>query len=221
LGRTQDELRALAGSLFTSQEDERRRVARELHDDISQKLAVLAIESQQILPLMTNDPVRAAQDLEQLRVGLGALSEDVRRMSHALHPSVIDDLGISAALRTLVEEFREREHMIATVTVQDVPADIPIPVATALYRIVQEALRNVAKHAGRTHVKVILRRTEKAIRLQVIDFGNGFDVSAGRSGLGLVSMEERARMIEGTFGLESEPGEGTRITVDVPLKPSA
>jgi signal transduction histidine kinase len=121
-------------------------------------------------------------------------------------------------LRALVEEFREREHMIATVTVQDVPADIPIPVATILYRIVQEALRNVAKHAGRTHVKVILRRTEKAIRLQVIDFGNGFDVRASRSGLGLVSMEERARMIEGTFGIESEPGEGTRITVDVPLK---
>jgi two-component system CheB/CheR fusion protein len=88
LGRTQDELRALAGSLFTSQEDERRRVARDLHDDISQKLAVLAIESQQIVPLMTNDPARAAQDLEQLRVGLGALSEDVRRMSHALHPTV-------------------------------------------------------------------------------------------------------------------------------------
>jgi two-component system CheB/CheR fusion protein len=217
LGRTQEELRALAGSLFTSHEDEHRRLARELHDDISQKLALMEMDAQQIVPRITTDAAKAAQEVEELRMAIGALSEEVRRISHALHPSVIDDLGIAAALRTQVEEFREREHMIATFSAQDLPDDIPVPVATGLYRIAQEALRNVSKHAGRTHVKVVLKGAKHALRLQVIDFGEGFDVHARRSGLGLVSMEERARLMEGTLAIESEPGEGTRITVDVPL----
>jgi len=217
LGRTKDELRALAGSLFTSQEDERRRVARELHDDICQRLAVLEIDAQQIEPRIAADPAQAARELEQVRTGIGNLSEEVRRISHTLHPSVIDDLGIAPGIRSLVNDFSEREHMIVTFDAQQVPDGIPPEIATGLYRITQEALRNVAKHAGRTHVKVFLKGIPDGIRLQIIDSGAGFDVHARRTGLGLISMEERARLIGGSFNIESQAGDGTRLTIDVPL----
>jgi two-component system CheB/CheR fusion protein len=219
LGRTQEDLRALAGSLFTSQEDERRRVARELHDDICQKLAALEIETQQVAKLLIDKPEEGFRDLEQVRGGIASLADEVRRISHTLHPSVIDDLGLVPALRALVEDFRDRESMIATFSAQQVPEEIPRAVATGLYRIAQEALRNVAKHAGKTHVKVILRGTRSDLRLQVIDSGEGFDTQARRSGLGLISMEERARMMEGQFVVESELGEGTKITVQVAWPP--
>jgi two-component system CheB/CheR fusion protein len=217
LGRTQDELRALAGSLITSQEEERRRVARELHDDICQRLALLEIDTQQIEPGIARDANEARRQLEQVRTGIGALSDEVRRISHALHPSVIDDLGVAPGIRSLVDDFREREHMIVTFSAQQVPDGIPSQIATGLYRIAQEALRNVAKHAGRTHVKVHLRNGSAGIRLQVIDAGEGFDVNARGAGLGLISMEERARLIGGTLKIDSKIGDGTRITVDVPL----
>jgi len=220
LGRTQEELRGLASSLFTSQEGERRRVARELHDDICQKLAALEISAQQTAHRMTDAPEEALAELERVRSGIAALSDDVRVISHRLHPSVIDDLGLVPALRALVEDFREREGMIATFAAQAVQDDIPAEIATGLYRIAQEALRNVSKHAGKTHVKVILGGDGGSIRLQVIDAGEGFDVLEPRSGLGLISMEERARMMGGTFRIESELGEGSRVTVQV-FPPSA
>jgi two-component system CheB/CheR fusion protein len=219
LGRTQDELRALAGSLFTSQEDERRRVARELHDDIGQKLAVLEIDAEK-LEKHIGKPADVRQGIEKLRTDIGSLSEDTRRISHMLHPAMIDDLGIGAALRSLVEEFGEREHMIAAFTAENLPDNVPVPVATGLYRIAQEALRNVAKHAGRTHVKVTLSGLPQSIRMQIIDAGKGFHLPESRSGLGLVSMEERARMLEGTLRIDSKPGEGTRVTAEVALPPA-
>jgi two-component system, chemotaxis family, CheB/CheR fusion protein len=216
LGRTQEELRMLAGSLFTSQEDERRRVARELHDDISQKLAALEIDTQQIEKQTAQGSASAVEQIEKVRAAIAALSEDVRKISHTLHPSVLDDLGVASGIRSLAEDFQERENMIVNVTAQNVPGNLPNTIAIGLYRITQEALRNVSKHAGRTHVKVMLKGSDGTLRLQVIDSGHGFDIHARRSGLGLISMEERARLMQGTFTVESEPGEGTRITVDVP-----
>ena len=217
LGRAQDELRALAASLLQSQEEERRRVARELHDDISQKLALLEIDAQQVEPKINADPARARHELERLRASIADLSEEVRRISHALHPSAIEDLGVGPAIRSLVEDFREREEMIVTFRAQDLPEGIPLEVATGLYRITQEALRNISKHAGKTHVKVLLDGEARRIRLQVIDSGKGFDPQARRLGLGLISIGERARIMQGTVSIESKPGEGTRIAVDVPL----
>jgi two-component system CheB/CheR fusion protein len=220
LGRTQDELRALAGSLFTSQEDERRRVARELHDDIAQRFAMLEIESQNILAEIGADPEKAREKTESLRAGIAAASNELRRIAHALHPSALEDLGIRPALRALVESFRGTRHMIATFSATDIPERIPIEIATGLYRIAQEALRNASKHAGRAHVKVLLKGSAAGIRLQVTDSGEGFDPQARRTGLGLISMEERARLIGGSLKIESKPGEGTRITVDVPVNGS-
>jgi signal transduction histidine kinase len=117
----------------------------------------------------------------------------------------------------LAEEFGEREKMIASFSSSNVPDRIPIEIATALFRITQEGLRNVAKHAGKTHVRVSLKGAQGKIQLQIADFGQGFDPKVVRSGLGLLSMEERVRNIGGTFDIQSTVGEGTRITVEAPL----
>jgi two-component system CheB/CheR fusion protein len=220
LGRTQNELRALAGSLFNSQEDERRRVARELHDDIAQRFAMLEIESQKLNPHVGVNPEKVRELIENLRAGIAAVSDEVRRIAHRLHPSALEDLGITPALRALVDNFRGNEQMIVTFTASEEPLPIPIEIATGLYRIAQEALRNASKHAGRAHVKVLLRRTPSGMRLQVSDSGEGFDTQASRAGLGLISMEERARLMGGTLTVESKVGEGTRIRVDVPVNRS-
>jgi two-component system CheB/CheR fusion protein len=218
LGRSQEELRALTASLFTSQEEERRRIARELHDDISQRLAVIEIDGDRVERNIPTEAASAKEGIQQIRARIAKLSEDVRMISHRIHPSVLEDLGLKAALRTLAEEFGEREKTIATFSSENVPDDLPLAVSTALYRITQEALRNVAKHSGRTHTRVSLKGLPGAIQLQVADFGNGFDLESRRHGLGLVSMEERARHIGATLQIQSALGEGTKVTVTVPVR---
>ena len=218
LGRTREELRALTASLFASQEDERRRVARELHDDVSQKLAALEIDIERLRQSAPVDADELSVRLEHLRERTSALSADVRNLSHQLHPSALDHFGLATALKTLVEEFGERHGMVASFRRSRVPDTVPGDTATALYRIAQEALRNVAKHAGPTHVKVALEGTDEGLRLSVRDFGEGFDMDGNASrGLGLVSMEERARLAGGTLLVESELGNGTSVTATVPL----
>ncbi|MFL6465076.1 MAG: sensor histidine kinase [Bryobacteraceae bacterium] len=155
LGRNQEELRA-DGSLLTSQEEERR-LASEVHDDISQRLAALDLDSHEVFRNISANPALAEKTFGQIRTRMRELSEDVRRLSHRLHPSAIEDLGLAPALRSLTEEFGEREKMITTFSAQDLSATLPIEVATGLYRITQESLRNIAKHAGKTHVKVMLK----------------------------------------------------------------
>ncbi len=181
-------------------------MARELHDDVSQRLALLEMQG---------------AETPGLRDAIRQLSQDIRDISHRLHPKIIEDLGLASALQALSDEFRDREHMITSFFQQDVPETIPPETAISLYRIAQEALRNVAKHAGRTHVKISLRGEGGRLQLQVSDSGIGFDVEDLRSGLGLISMEERARQIGATFRIECALGEGTRITVDAPLNPPA
>ena len=212
LSRTQEQLRELAAHLFTMQEEERQRVARELHDDISQRLSLLEI-------LCSKAELSENKDLADIRKEVQSLNTDVREISHKLHPAILYDLGITAALKSLVEDFRVREGMPASYFETDVPHDLPQTVTTALYRITQEALRNVSKHAGETHVKVQLQGIGGAVQLQVRDFGNGFDQDADYPlrGLGLVSMEERARIAGGAFSVTSSLGNGTDIVVEIPL----
>ncbi|MBV9268014.1 MAG: PAS domain S-box protein, partial [Acidobacteriaceae bacterium] len=217
LGRSQEELRALAASLFTSQEEERRRIARELHDDVSQRIAALEMEGDEVQRNIPSGAEAAKQTIQRIQARLSELSEDVRLMSHRLHPSILEDLGLEPALQSLTEEFGRRENMIATFSPQEVPTGLSLEVSTALYRIAQEALRNISKHAGQTHARVSLRGTRDGIQLQVSDFGHGFDVTKERPGLGLISMEERARQIGAEFRIQSSSGEGTRVTVTVPL----
>jgi two-component system CheB/CheR fusion protein len=160
-----------------------------------------------------------SKKLEAARNELQGLNTDVRQISHRLHPKILKDLGLPAALRGLVEEFDRREGMPATFSSHGLPDTIADEPATAVYRITQEALRNVAKHAGRTHVKVVLQNIDETLELRVMDFGVGFDLEAldGAGGLGMISMQERARIAGGSFAIESELGSGTTIIVRVPL----
>ncbi|HKF46729.1 MAG TPA: CheR family methyltransferase [Terracidiphilus sp.] len=218
LSRTQEELRGLTGHLFTAQEEERQRVARELHDDISQRLSLLEI----VLQEMRADGA-SKDDLERLkeaRKQVHTLNTDVRQMSHRLHPAILNDLGLSAALRAMVQEFGEREEMPVNFVTQDLPDQLPQQVSTAMYRITQEALRNVVKHAGKTHVKVTLSGRDGHLQLKVMDFGVGFDQDEETSvrGLGLISMEERARLAGGNLNVDSALGQGTTVTAEIPVE---
>jgi two-component system, chemotaxis family, CheB/CheR fusion protein len=218
LRRTQVELRGLNAHLFAAQEEERQRVARELHDDISQRLSALDIMLQGIVD--QEGPEARNQELKAFRRQLEALNNDVRLMSHRLHPAILKELGLSAALKSMVMEFGEREGMLATYSMDRLPDQWSQEVATSIYRIAQEALRNVAKHAGKTHVKVILSGQDSFLELKVMDFGVGFDQEAGprRQGLGMISMQERARLVGGTLTVQSALGKGTTVTATVPLK---
>ncbi|HTU47153.1 MAG TPA: CheR family methyltransferase [Bryobacteraceae bacterium] len=216
LGRSQQELRALSDSLIEAQEQERRHVARELHDDISQRLAVLGIDLQHVSESVPQES-ETRRLIDALATRTAALADDVRKLSHGLHPAMLDDLGLPYALKALGDEFSERENMMVTLQRQNIPERIPQDVGAALYRITQEALRNVAKHAGRTHVKITLAGTEDRIRLEIADFGEGFDMDDVHRGLGLISMSERARLARGTLSVNSALGKGTTVAVEVPL----
>ncbi len=210
--RAQEQLRDLASHLLIVQEEERQRVARELHDDISQRLSLLDMQCAQA-------EAGNAEQMLAIRSVVQSLNSDVRSISHRLHPAILKDLGLSAALRAIVQEFRRREGMPATYSESNLPDGLSQTVTTALYRITQEALRNISKHAGETHVKVSLAGSADKIRLQVRDFGTGFDQESDYPirGLGLVSMEERARVAGGTFSVKSSLGDGTTVIVEIPV----
>jgi two-component system CheB/CheR fusion protein len=217
LNRSQEELRGLTAHLFTVQEEERQRVARELHDDISQRLSALEILLHEI---ETRD--RKGVDLERIesaRSLVQSLNTDVRQISHRLHPAILQDLGLPAALKAMVQEFGHRENMPATYTSEALPESWSSEAATAVYRIAQEALRNVSKHAGKTHVKVMLAGSNSHLELRVMDFGLGFDQDSEDPvhGLGMISMQERARLAGGTLAVRSFLGQGTTVTATIPL----
>jgi two-component system CheB/CheR fusion protein len=217
--RSRDELRALAAKLMQTQAEERRRVSRELHDDLSQRIAKLQFDVETLEQRVPLDLKSLKKRLLTIRDGVETLSNDVRRIAYELHPSALDHLGLAVALRSYVGEFTEREGIPVHLTSCKVPAKIPAEVASALFRIVQEALRNVAKHAGKTSVSIALTGGSKRLSLSIRDNGIGFNVDSVRDkgGLGLISMQERARLISADFSLETQPGRGTTITVYVPL----
>ena len=221
LDRTQEELRGLTAHLFTVQEEERQRVSRELHDDVSQRLSFVELMLKDIGTDSCSEEEK--RQMSSVREHIQTLNDDVRSISHRLHPSILDDLGLSTALKALVTEFGERERMPATFVSQNVPETQFQPATTAMYRITQEALRNVAKHAGKTHVKVLLNGKGNSLHLEVLDLGLGFDQDSDLrpDGLGLISMKERARLARGSFAIESELGRGTKVSVEIPLESHA
>ena len=158
--------------------------------------------------------------IESARAQVQSLNNDVRQISHRLHPAILQDLGLPAPLKAMVQEFGEREDMPATYTSHDLPETWTDEAATAVYRIAQEALRNVSKHAGKTHVKVILNGSNQKLELRVMDFGVGFDQDGETPvrGLGMISMQERARLAGGTLEVKSSLGHGTTVIATIPLE---
>lgn len=220
LEATRAELRALSGHLMTAQEDERRRLARELHDDFGQRTAILEMQVVGALEQVHTDPYKVEELLLRMREQISRLEGGLREVAHRLHPSVIEDLGLIPALRSLAESFRDTGGDIS-MGLPDRPVPVTLEAATGLYRIAQEALRNVMKHAPGAPVRFTVKAAEKVVQMTVHDAGPGFNVVSVKAhgGLGLVSMQERARLAGGTLLLRTQPGEGTVITVRVPLQP--
>lgn len=221
--RDQERLQALAAQLLTVQEEERRRIARELHDDLTQKLAMLGIEFGLIHRDVAEANATGERKLMALHEQILQLSEDVRQLSHQLHPSVLEHSGLGPALEAYCREMAKQSGIQIKVATRDLPRTLPQAVGIGLYRIAQEAVRNVCKHSRARSASVTLSGGGQAVRLAVIDDGCGYDSSGLESqrGIGLVGMQERARLIDGKLTIESQPGEGTSVVVEVGLPASA
>jgi PAS domain S-box-containing protein len=219
LERTSEQMRALAARLLRSEEEGRRILSRELHDDVNQRLAVLAFEAESLARDLPESREEIRAELMRLHRQLAEASEDVRGLAHQLRPSILDDLGLAPALRAHCTEFSRREKIAVRFSQQNVPAVVGPEAALCLYRVAQEALRNVARHSHAKEASVTLSSTANGVELSIKDSGNGFDpTAAGTGGLGILSMAERARLAGGALVVISHPGAGTEIRVCVPLK---
>jgi two-component system, NarL family, sensor kinase len=218
LRQTREGLRKLAAKLLHAQEEERRRIAREMHDDWTQRLALLGIDIAR-LETYIGIKERALPLLHAMQEKLVSLSEDVHALSRQLHPSILDDLGLIEALRSECASFTRREGIAITYQPVEIPATLARDVALCVYRVTQEALRNVAKHAAVNEARVTLTVAGPEIVLRVQDRGVGFDSAhvPFQPGLGLSSMEERVRLVGARLSVTSTPGQGTTIEVAVPL----
>jgi signal transduction histidine kinase len=217
---SQAQLRQLTAQLLSAQDDERRRIARELHDEVNQRVISLAFDIDDQLQQTPSLPAAARATLEVIKNEVAELSDHLRELAHRLHPSVLDDFGITSALRLCAQEFQQREHIPVRVTLGECDRPLGRPLAECLFRVTQEALRNVAKHAGATDVFVGLSYHNDHVLLRIEDDGRGFtpqDRHSVQRGLGLVSMGERVRLLEGTLSITSDLGRGTQLVASIPL----
>ncbi|MBL8173721.1 MAG: HAMP domain-containing protein [Bryobacterales bacterium] len=220
LRQKQRELERLTGRLLAAQEEERSRLARELHDDLTQRLAAVAIEAGNAGRL---PPQERAASLDRIKEQMARLSQDVHGLSRRLHPSTLDDLGLVAAIESECRVFFDRGGAPVDFHHQGDFAGLSKDAQLTLFRIVQESLRNIRKHADATEVAIRLEGAPAAVTLEIGDNGRGFARTqpGWRAGVGLASMEERARLLDGSFHLSTSPGRGTRITVILPLEIAA
>jgi signal transduction histidine kinase len=212
------DLQELAGRLLSVQEDERRRLARELHDDLAQRMALLVIEAEKLDTEECSPEVPGV--LQNLKDKLIDLSEDVHRISRQLHPSIIEDLGLVEALRSEINNFSRLEEIPVNFEPDPGLENPPMNVAVSLFRVTQESLRNIMKHAQAKSVAIQLVQENGSLLLTVSDDGRGFSPANVRSfpGLGLKSMRERMRLINGSISYISRQGQGTTVKarVDMP-----
>jgi len=201
----EDSLHRLSGRLITAQEEERARIARDLHDDASQRLALLAIELDQLQAKPLADQARA-------------LSADLHRIAHQLHPASLDQLGLLPAARRFAAELGARHGVAIEVASDAWPDDVPRETALVLYRVMQEALQNAVRHSGSARIEVAFRRNRDGMSLRVSDSGRGFvpEPPSGQRGLGLAGMSERLRLVGGGLRIDSRPGGGTILEAWLP-----
>jgi len=213
------DLRGLAGRLIHAQEEERSRLARELHDDLAQRLTVFAIDVGRLEKQLMGSPAPVREALREMENSIVKISEDVHSLSRQLHPSILDDLGLINAVESECTNFSRREGIDVVFKHENIPRVIPKDVSLSLYRIIQEGLRNISKHACAEHISVSLKSLDHGVLLSVQDDGIGFDWAEVKKnpGLGFSSMRERARLIHGELSIQSQPEKGTVITVRVPF----
>ncbi len=219
LTESREQTRLLAGRMLTIQESERRRLARELHDDLSQRLAVLAMSCSRIRENLKSVSAETADSVHSMHRQLVKISEDVHAISRQLHPSILEDLGLIDAVRNEINAFRRREGIDVNYLSSELPQKLPKDISLCFFRIIQESLRNIARHARTDSASITLTVLTDHLDMEIRDHGCGFDQENNREqlGLGLISMGERVRMINGKLDITSAPGQGTRIRVSAPI----
>ena len=218
LHQSNSQVRKLLGKLIDAQEAERRRISRQLHDDLNQKIATLSMSISQLKRKLPMPDPTLVLELDQLRENAAELTNEVRTLSHQLHPAVLEHLGLVSALESYISNFEAEEQIDVKFTAEIGSERIPFQVSICLYRVALEALRNVSRHSGATATTISLKRFNGVLELEVSDSGKGFDVESFKynGGLGLVSIEERLRLLQGSCEIYSMPGRGTRLLVKVP-----
>ncbi|MCI0387394.1 MAG: histidine kinase, partial [Acidobacteria bacterium] len=212
-------IEALAGRLIIAQEEERKHIAREMHDDLNQQVAALAISLGRLERHLPAADVSTRDQITRLEDRVMQLSDHIRRMSHQLHSSTLEHVGLTEALELFVSEFSDQEGIAVALDIQAGIKAVPADIGLCLYRVAQESLRNIARHSGTKSARVILSSNGESLEMCIADQGVGFDPrqAHARPGLGLVSMEERVRLLHGSFKIKSELGVGTELKVHFPF----
>jgi PAS domain S-box-containing protein len=217
--KAEQALATVSGRLIKAQEEERHRIARELHDDISQRLALLSVELQGLGDARTKSAAEFRDRTEQLLKRTAGISSDIHALSHRLHSSKLDYMGAVAAMRGFCGETAAQQGVEIDFGHSNVPSFLPRDISLCLFRVLQEGLGNAIKHSGVRHFKAELRGEPGAILLSICDSGTGFDPEAAmkNGGLGLISMRERVALVKGTISIISMPMVGTEIRVRIPV----
>jgi signal transduction histidine kinase len=215
----QEALSGVSRKLVEAHEQERTLIARELHDDVCQRLAILSLKIEKVTKGWGRGQLSVSDQLEQIWQQCSNLTGDVQNLSHQLHPSTLDNLGLVAAVKSFCREISQHNDVVVDFSDRTIPNTLPRDVSLALFRVIQEALHNSVKHSGGKHFEVHLQGEGAGIELEVSDRGMGFNVSEARnnSGLGLVNMAERIHQVNGSFSVDSRLNIGTKIRVHVPL----
>jgi len=213
LARSQHELQQLSSRLVDAQESERRSISRELHDEIGQSLGALLVD---IGRLSSAVPPEFRTQISQMKSVAERTIQEVRNIALLLRPSMLDDLGLAAALEWQGREVSRNSDIEVTVDTENVPDDLPDDYSICIYRLVQEALNNAVRHSNAKSARVAVDRTPGALTVRVTDDGKGFDTSRSR-GLGMLGMEERVKRLDGSLSVESRPGQGTTVIAHLPF----
>ena len=211
--------RELAARLLTAQESERRRIALLLHDDLSQNIAAMGVAISRLKRKPPESSELMTAELNQLGAQTNELTTQIRKLSHQLHPDVLEHVGLVAALESELTEFRHNERIKVEFKTAIKREPIPLDVSVCLYRVAIEALRNVSKHSGASSANIVLAEDNDFLTLEVADSGHGFDVERAKrgSGLGLISAEERVKLLRGSLVVKSRPEGGTVLLARIPL----
>jgi PAS domain S-box-containing protein len=221
LRQSEQKLRALATQLLSAQEDERKRLAAELHDELGHALLTLKLSIRSLEKQLTPEQISLTQEFEKISRFIGETIKEVRRLYHDLSPGDLEDLGLSEALRDMIEDVAALQKKIKwEIMMDNLDGLFPLPVQTAIYRVVQEALTNIGKHAQPKNVAIVAKRESHGISITIEDDGGGFEAAKvldTKRSLGLLTMEERVKILGGTFTLWSQKEQGTRISFSVPV----
>ena len=216
----EESLADMGRKLIEAHEEERTWIARELHDDVNQRIALLAVELDRWNQQLPPSAVEFHDHIHHASLRLSDIAADIQALSHRLHSSKLEFLGIVAAARSFCKELSEQQKVEIDFSHTEMPRSVPKEISLCLFRVLQETLQNAVKHSGVRHIKVDLRGTEGEIQLTVSDLGVGFDPQDAihRRGLGLISMRERMQLVSGEISIKSQPGNGTTIHARVPFK---